>query len=63
MSSAEFRNADLRWSRMEHLDIDSDLQSLDLMTVKMEGTKFRNDRRCRSFPGEVGIGCIPDFRR
>lgn len=62
LSSAEFRNADLRWSLMEHLDIDTDPQSLDMMTAKMEGAKFRDQRRCRSFPGEIGMGCIPDFR-
>ncbi|MEH6470574.1 MAG: pentapeptide repeat-containing protein [Halopseudomonas sp.] len=62
LSSAQFRNTDLRWSLMEHLDIDSDPQSLDMMSAQMEGAKFRNDRRCSSFAGQVGMGCIPDFR-
>ena len=62
LSSAEFRNADLRWSLMEHLDIDNDPQSLDMMSAQMEGTKFRNDRRCGGFTGPIGMGCIPEFR-
>ncbi len=62
LSSATFRNADLRWSKMEHLDIDNDLMSLDLMTAKMEGARFRNKRRCGGFSGGVGMGCIPEFR-
>jgi len=62
LSSAEFRNTDLRWSLMEHLDIDTDPQSLNMMTAKMEGAKFRNKRRCRGFQGDIGMGCIPDFR-
>ncbi len=62
LSNASFGSADLRWSRMEHLDIDNDLSSLDLMTAQMEGARFRNNRRCSGYPGQAGIGCIPDFR-
>lgn len=62
ISRASFRNADLRWSLMEHLDIDNDLMSLDLMTAKMEGARFRNKRRCGGFAGGLGTGCIPEFR-
>ncbi len=62
LSSAEFQTADLRWSLMEHLNIDTDPQTLNMMTAQMEGTKFRNNRRCRSFPGTMSLNCIPDFR-
>ena len=62
LSSADFHSADLRWSKMEHLDIDNDLISLGLLTARMDGVRFRNDRRCAESQDGAGIGCIPDFR-
>ncbi|MCP3870390.1 MAG: pentapeptide repeat-containing protein [Gammaproteobacteria bacterium] len=51
------QGADMRWAKMEHLEVDLALEFVDLTGVLLEGALFKHGVRSRSFPEKGGRGC------
>ncbi|MCU7888346.1 MAG: pentapeptide repeat-containing protein [Candidatus Thiodiazotropha sp. (ex Lucinoma aequizonata)] len=57
LSETSLMGVDLRWADITHLDVDVALESIDLIGVLLEGTRFDHGVRCGPFPAKGGVGC------